>query len=192
MLSDEELLARWMSGDKTAGAQVVDRLYPRVEAYFRSRLRAEDVKEGVQETFARLMAKPENFSGKSRLIAYLLGIARYVFIDIVRGRYALQLDPLTHSVEAIHQIGQSGMASRVDLQECLRALSLRDQDLLELFYWQGLSHREIGELMDMNVNTVKAHLFNARERLRKMMVEHGALSAEDDTLEAHLLKAASF
>lgn len=54
----------------------------------------------------------------------------------------------------------------------LRQLPLTLQLPLELHYWEGLSMREIGELLDLKPGTVKKRLFTARRRLSDAMNEH--------------------
>ncbi len=39
----------------------------------------------------------------------------------------------------------------------------------KLRVYQGLKFREVAEVMDIDINTVKAHLGEARKRLRKLL-----------------------
>lgn len=52
-------------------------------------------------------------------------------------------------------------------------LSHRDQQLLWLAYVEGFSHREIGTLIDVNEKSVRVLLLRARERMAKVLADHG-------------------
>jgi RNA polymerase sigma-70 factor (ECF subfamily) len=48
----------------------------------------------------------------------------------------------------------------------LEKLSLRQRSVFTLRHYEGLSLQEIGEALDLDTGTVKAHLFRALEKLR--------------------------
>ena len=55
------------------------------------------------------------------------------------------------------------------LQEALDRLSAEHRAVIELTYYHGYSYREIAEIVDCPVNTVKTRMFHARRRLQKMV-----------------------
>ncbi len=64
------------------------------------------------------------------------------------------------------------------LLQALRRLPLSLQLPLELHYWDGLSTREIGDLLDLQPGAVKKRLFTARRRLAELM---GVLAHDEAT-----------
>jgi CheY-like chemotaxis protein len=71
-----------------------------------------------------------------------------------------------HSCESREHLG--GPAGSV--AEGLAALPLDERRLLGLFYGEGLSHREMAEVLSLSGSAVKSRLHRSRERLRKEML----------------------
>ena len=60
------------------------------------------------------------------------------------------------------------------LVRALRKIPVELQLLLELFYWEGLGHAELVEMLEMPVGTVKSRLNRARELLADALRKVGA------------------
>jgi RNA polymerase sigma-70 factor (ECF subfamily) len=63
-----------------------------------------------------------------------------------------------------------------ELQEKLNAAMLKLSEhhrmVVTLHDIQGLSHEEIGEIMDCNIGTVRSRLFYARQQLQAYMLDY--------------------
>ena len=55
------------------------------------------------------------------------------------------------------------------LLRALRALPIELQTLLELAYWEGLSDRELGEVLELPPGTIKSRLRKARQQLEEAL-----------------------
>lgn len=60
-------------------------------------------------------------------------------------------------------------ANEDDLSDMLNHLSNMHQTVVVLKYINGFTEREIAELLELNVNTVKSRLYKAREKLRQIL-----------------------
>ena len=73
------------------------------------------------------------------------------------------------------------------LLEGLRNLPLDDQVLLELYYWEDLGGRELGEVLGLPENTARTRLRRARlaltARLQALGASSDALRSTIDNLE---------
>ena len=56
--------------------------------------------------------------------------------------------------------------TRAILLRALDALSVEQRAVVELTYFHGLGYREIAQIVDCPVDTVKTRMFHARRRLR--------------------------
>lgn len=61
----------------------------------------------------------------------------------------------------------------VNLQLILGELKDRDQKILWLAYVEGFSHREIGEMIEVNEKSVRVLLLRARKRAAKALADQG-------------------
>jgi RNA polymerase sigma-70 factor (ECF subfamily) len=180
--SDEELLARYRAGFTAAFAELVRRyereLYNYLRRYLGDATLAEDV---FQNTFLQLHLKLDLYE-KGRLVRpWLYTIATHQAIDAMRkaGRHqAVSLDARAPGQNDTNSFVDLLEGSETDPLEGLEAVerqqwvrSALDQlpvylrSVVVMAYYQGLKYREIAEVLDIPVGTVKSRLHAAVARL---------------------------
>jgi len=60
---------------------------------------------------------------------------------------------------------------RIALLKQIKRLSAHQQKVLQLFYVQEYSLKEISEILEVSVGTIKSRLFHAREKLKTILKE---------------------
>lgn len=169
--TDEELLEAWRAGDTKAGNELFGRHFRAIERFFANKA-SSDVEELVQSTFVRCVEARDRFAGLSSFRTYVLGIARNVVREYYRraGRSTVDVEEL--SVIDMGA-GPSTIRARREadrlLYDALRALPLAQQTVLELYYWEDLTAKEIGEVLGIPEPTVRSRLFRAKEALDKLL-----------------------
>jgi RNA polymerase sigma-70 factor (ECF subfamily) len=138
---------------------------------------AEDL---AQETFIRVHERLETFRGESSLRTWIYRIATNVAIDHFRSSAARQEtasqsfeeefdgeqgDTTARSPE--HQVAKSEMSDCV--QGHIQQLPLSYRTVLLLHDVQGLRTRDIADVLDCSVDTVKIRIHRARNRLRESL-----------------------
>lgn len=192
--SDTELLDRWRGGDARAGEQLATRYFMAIRAYFLNKAPAahEDL---VQETFMRLASKRDSYAGRSSFRVFLFGVARMILLEHLRAKQrAARFDPMEHSVADTQGGRMSSLMARDQshrlLLDALRELPLADQEILELYYWQKLSAREIAELQNLPEPTIRSRVRAALKRAGKAFATlretPGAEPAGEEQLEGWL------
>lgn len=185
---DAQLLAQWRAGDRAAGELLVERHFRVVHGFLRDKLDTSALDDVVQRTFMACVEHHEKFRGEGSMRAWLLGIARNQLLMHYRGldawarardRFeALAVDDLVTSPSRV-------VAQREEqtlLLRALRRIPLESQLVLELFYWEGLDHAEVAQVLEVAVGTVKSRLHRARERLVDVLRELGAPDAVTSTV----------
>lgn len=115
----------------------------------------------------------------SRVSTWLFGIARFKALKVLdqarrRDRATGQDFELIEDPDRLeHRLGQ-----REWLQVAMAALPPEQRQVVELTFFDGLSYREIGELMECPENTVKTRMFHARRKLRQLL-ETNATTADN-------------
>ena len=167
--SDDDLLEAWASGDSRAGAALVARYYESIARFFVYRL-GPDSEDLVQETFLGLQRSLPSFRRTCSVRIYLFKIARNQLLTAIRDRVRdrARFDPSETTMAAVQPTPTALLAASDDqklLVAALRGLPIDVQIMLELHYWEQLKVREIAEVLDMNVNTIKARMSRGRRRL---------------------------
>jgi RNA polymerase sigma factor (sigma-70 family) len=173
--SDAELLARWQAGDLSAGDQLASRYFTILRAYFLTKA-PNDYEDLVSATFLRLIDKREGYRAESSFRVYLFGMARMILLEHFRARRRDdRFEPMQESVAELERGRLSSiLAARSRhrlLVDALRRLELGEQELIEFYYWQGLSAREIAEIHGLPEATIRSRIRATLGRVGKIFAE---------------------
>jgi RNA polymerase sigma factor (sigma-70 family) len=173
-LSDETLLAGLASGDSEAAAALIRRFQGRIYGLALTicgdAATAEDV---AQETFVRAWRHARAYDPRrGRVATWLLSIARNIAIDALRVRRSEPLDPdaiaamdlASHEPDPLERGVRADESARVGA--ALRMLPKEQQRALVLASFYGRTAREISELEDVPLGTVKTRIRTAMLKLR--------------------------
>ena len=176
--SDEALLAGFATGDPGTAAAFVRRFQGRVYGLALTIVRQPPVAEEVaQETFARVFRHAGNYDArKGRVSTWLLSIARNLAIDVTRMR---RLDPVDPEVIAAEvsltsqepPADEMGMQpdERDQLRSAITELPDDQKRALVLAAYMGRTAREISDLDDVPLGTVKTRIRASMLKLRESL-----------------------
>lgn len=179
-MTEPSLLSRIAAGDERAVKECIDRYSGLVWTIARRLIpNPDEIEDAVQEVFIELWKSAARFDASlSAEKTFVVMVARRRFIDRLR-KHKRQPDiqPLPETVELANQDhedmerdAEASMAVRF-----LTELKPEQRKVLELSIYQGMSHGEISEAIDMPLGTVKSHirrgLTQVRERLATATAE---------------------
>jgi RNA polymerase sigma factor (sigma-70 family) len=173
--SDEALLAGYATGDPRTAAAFVRRFQGRVYGLALTIVRQPAIAEEVaQETFVRVFRHAGNYDArKGRVSTWLLSIARNLAIDVTRMKRLDPVDPEIIAAE-LSLTSQEPAADEVDLQpderdqlrSAITELPDDQRRALVLAAYMGRTAREISDLDDVPLGTVKTRIRTAMIKLR--------------------------
>ena len=135
--------------------------------YSLSILKDEDeAKDAAQESFARYFENEKSFRGDCSQKTWLLIIARnYCYSKLRRA------DSKNENIDedTIAHVYEPNVEDVITLEEALKYLSPRQNELLFLKEYGGYSYNEISEITELSLENVKTILFRARQKLRKIL-----------------------
>ena len=175
--SDEALLAGYATGDPSTAAVFVRRFQGRVYGLALTIVRQPAIAEEVaQETFVRVFRHAGNYDArKGRVSTWLLSIARNLAIDVTRMRRLDPVDPdvIAAEVSLTSEGPVADMAIQPDERDQLRAAITELPDdqrrALVLAAYMGRTAREISDLDDVPLGTVKTRIRTAMLKLRDQL-----------------------
>jgi RNA polymerase sigma factor (sigma-70 family) len=176
--SDEALLAGFATGDPDTAAAFVRRFQGRVYGLALTIVRQPAIAEEVaQETFARVFRHAGNYDArKGRVSTWLLSIARNLAIDLTRMRRLDPVDPDLIAAElsiASQEPSADEMYLQPDERDQLRSaiaeLPGDQRRALVLAAYMGRTAREISDLDDVPLGTVKTRIRTAMLKLRDQL-----------------------
>lgn len=174
-LEDErELIIRFQGGDEGAFNELVKRyqkpIYQLARRFLKSHEEAEDLS---QEVFIKVYRELRNFRVDSSFFTWLYRIAVNASINVLRKRKIRQIlslesvglsianrTPMPDQQMELHE------TARV-IQEAIERLPRKQKIVFTLRYDQQLPHKEIAQILNRDVGTIKANYHQAIRKLRK-------------------------
>ena len=172
---DAELVRRTTRGELSAFEQLVDRHRPVVVRVAARIVGSDDAEDVSQDTFLRAFHRLRGFRGDAPFRMWLLRITRNAALDHLARRSPAAVDPGTlDEVTATNgprePEGRLETRERIErLEQKLRLLSLEHRTVLILRDIEGLSYREITDLTDWPLGSVKGRLHRARREFIEML-----------------------
>lgn len=120
----------------------------------------------AQQVFMQVWLKIHSLKSAEAFGAWLKRLAISVWLRHLRKNDALRhAGELTQNEQSQHDSTGMGM----DLDQALTTLSTPVRLCIVLSYQEGMSHREISELTDMPLGTVKSHINRGTQRLQQVL-----------------------
>ena len=126
-----------------------------------------DADDVFQEVFLRLITNLNKIQSREHLKAWLIRVT----LNCCKTHYRVWRMRSAELIEDIPYI----TPEEHDIFYAVLELPQKYKTVIHLFYYEELSVKQIGEILDMKESTVKSQLFRAREMLRD------ALKGEDET-----------
>ena len=134
----------------------------------------EIAEELVQETFYRAMVSMKT-EHRDYARAWLYKVARHLFIDWYRKhrgevqmRSEIELQG-THNTYPTPEEALATSERKIRVAQIMERIPEQYRTILLLREMNHLSYRELGQILDMNLDQVKVTLYRARERFKTEM-----------------------
>ncbi|MEQ9279960.1 MAG: RNA polymerase sigma factor [Balneola sp.] len=166
---NESLAREYQSGDKEALKELIRRFNPQLRSkiYYHTRSR-DSVHDISQDCWYAIITKLEEVKFQIGFEAWALNIARNKAIDWIRHQQKERKRKSDSEQENSSSIQIEESNPRInELRKNMNLLSDAQRIVLELFYVDNLSIKEISSVLGISSGTVKSRLFNAREYLKK-------------------------
>jgi RNA polymerase sigma-70 factor, ECF subfamily len=183
--ADDVLIESIGKGDKRAMVSLFIRHNVRIHRFV-MRLTgktsiAEDV---VSEVFLDIWRGAAEFSGRSNVSTWLLGIARNKTMSVLRRRTETPLD-YDAAIELVDDMDDpevvADRASRgAVVRRCLMRLPPPLREVVDLIYYHEKTVAEVAEIVGIPPGTVKTRMFHARSRLQELLESAGVRRALAD------------
>lgn len=166
---DEELVRRFLAGDRPAFSALVERHERRIyNLAYRMLGRPEDAADATQEVFLACWRKLGGFRGASAFTTWLHRVAVNVCYDVLRrrGREAPAAEEIDPPPAPDHADDAAGA---LDVQRALARVPEEFRTVLVLHDVQGVPYEEIAEILGAPLGTVKSRLHRGRAALGRLL-----------------------
>ncbi len=176
--SDEELMLSISKGEKKAFDELYARYADALLRYFtrllwKDREKAEDF---VHDLFAKIIQKPELFDASRTFKTWVYSVAN----NMCKNEYKKQevRKNTTNGIDHVNVTDQHDVLKETHesifqntYNESIQQLDSKHREVFSLRHEDGLSIKEIAEILDLNEGTVKSRLFYATKQLADLLKE---------------------
>ena len=184
--SDADLILATSRQDRSAFVQLFERYAGRVKAFvMRSGASPTDAEEIVQEVMVAIWRRASTFDpARAAASTWIFAIARNRRIDMVRkvrrpapdpSDPLFRPDPEPDGLERVTATEREGL-----VRESLASLAPEQRRVLVAAFYEGLSHAEIADRLDLPLGTVKSRIRLAFRHLRGTLGDDLAMDSGDD------------
>ena len=169
--SVDELVRRAQRRDADAFAELIRRYERAALAVALSACGSGDAAgDVVQDAFVRAWERLRDLREPARFGPWLVGIIRHLAADDLRRRVRRKSEPLSEGQLPRADCDPADEASRQEVRQSVTAaigdLDEVSRSVVVLRYYDGMSSREIGHLLDLSPAAVDMRLMRARDALR--------------------------
>jgi RNA polymerase sigma-70 factor (ECF subfamily) len=172
---DVRLVARIAAGELRAFEELYRLYQPRLTRFLARLLgRPQLIEEVLDDTLLVVWDRPHAYNGASKVSTWIFAIAYRKAMKALRRR-----DEPVEDTDATERVSEeeapdAALDRRQTREALLRAmaeLSVEQRTVVDLCYFHELGYREIAEIMDCPVDTVKTRMFHARRRLKASLAQ---------------------
>lgn len=170
---DTSLVNKAIGGDIQAFSDIVRCYQSSVYNLCCRYLGSQDGEDAAQETFIKAFVHRERFKPDRPLRPWLLTVARHLCLDRLRKKKTVSLkESDEETLSSPEPDGESAYASKqtlLALQTGMSALPAGQREVVALFHIEGLSYREISEILEIPQGTVMTWLHRGRNALKAIV-----------------------
>ncbi len=173
-MTEEQMLAGTIKNNAAAQEALYDRYSPRMLAVcYRFAKSREDAEDMLQEGFIKIFTQLHQYRNEGALEGWIRRIIVHTCINVLKKnkKFSETVDLIhAHAFHTNEDMVPSIMQAK-QVVECIRMLPLGYKTVLNLYAIEGYSHKEIGNMLDIEESTSRSQYTRAKAMLEEILVK---------------------
>lgn len=175
----QEIVEEARKGTESAFKKLLNTYWSDVYRFQFAKTNNENEAEDITiKTFAKAFDKISLYNDNYNFKTWLISISKNIFIDSIRGKKKETVSLTKNNSEA-HLITDDSPSPEdqiineqnlAELLSYIKKLNKKQQEIINLRYFQELSYREISETLNESMSSVKVNLLRAKKLLSEIIV----------------------
>lgn len=190
-MTEEAILKGCLQNEPAAQRELYNRYSPKMlSVCYRFAHNREDAEDMLQEGFIKVFSQMHTFGNRGAFEGWIRRIVVHTCINILKKN-----KKFNESVDIIHataiQVREESVPSIVQAKqvvECIRMLPIGYRTVLNLYAIEGYSHREIGEMLDIEESTSRSQYTRAKAMLEDILVRKKIIQKPKEDIEWLVVK----
>jgi RNA polymerase sigma-70 factor (ECF subfamily) len=156
---------------------------PKIRRYLNSVFCVEDSEDILQDIFLKVFNSLQSFRGEANINTWIYRIASNTVIDRLKSnthkfsKAQHELNPSLSQYNNSHFITTfEKNIEKEEMNDCIRQfineLTEKNRDIFILSQYEGLKNKEIAEILNMSIDSVKIRLHRAKEVLKASLTKN--------------------
>ncbi len=185
MLEDQDIIQGCMNNDALAQRELYNKYSPKMLSLcYRFANYKTDAQDMLQEGFIKIFTQIHSFQNKGSFEGWIRRIIVHSCIN-----YLKKHKKFNDSVELeyaenikVKQESLSNIMLAKQVIECIRLLPIGYRTVLNLYAIEGYSHKEIGELLDIQESTSRSQYTRAKVILENILIKKSIISNDKESI----------
>jgi RNA polymerase sigma-70 factor (ECF subfamily) len=180
----EELILQGCQKNDAAAQQVLYQKYsPKMlSVCYRYAKSREDAEDMLQEGFVKVFLQIRRYENRGSLEGWILRIIVHTCINHLKKykKFNDVVDLAYASNIMIREDNIPGIVQAKQIVECIRSLPIGYRTVLNLYAIEGYSHKEIGNMLDIEESTSRSQYTRAKNMLEEILGKKGIIQPKEE------------
>ena len=188
-MTEDLIIAGCLNKNPVAQRELYNRFSPKMLAVcYRFASSREDAEDMLQEGFIKVFSLIHTFGNKGAFEGWIRRIIVHTCINILkRNKKFNDSVDLEHVTQIQVKDNVHSLIQAKQVVECIRLLPMGYRTVLNLYAIEGYSHREIGDILDIEESTSRSQYTRAKVMLEQILIKKRII--EKPELKTEILAA---
>lgn len=172
-MTEDLIISGCLHNNPAAQRELYSRYAPKMlSVCYRFGQNREDAEDMLQEGFVKVFTQIHTFQNRGAFEGWIRRIVVHTCINILKKhkKFNESVD-LEHAAQLPVRESVPGIMQAKQVVECIRLLPLGYRTVLNLYAIDGYSHREIGEMLDIEESTSRSQYTRAKNMLEQILIK---------------------
>ncbi|MBC7588031.1 MAG: sigma-70 family RNA polymerase sigma factor [Chitinophagaceae bacterium] len=173
-MTEQTIIAGCLHNDAASQRELYSRYSPKMlSVCYRFAHNREDAEDMLQEGFIKVFTQIQTFQNKGAFEGWIRRIIVHTCINFLK-KYKKFNDSIDLAYATALSVKEETMPSIMQAKqvvECIRLLPTGYRTVLNLYAIEGFSHREIGNMLDIEESTSRSQYTRAKAMLENVLIK---------------------
>lgn len=184
-MTEEQMLAGCLQNDAASQDSLYSRFSPRMLGVcYRFAKNREDAEDMLQEGFIKVFSQIHQYRSEGALEGWIRRIMVHTCINALKKnkKFSECVDIAYAGNVGIREESIPSIMQAKEVVECIRSLPLGYRTVLNLYAIEGYSHKEIGNMLDIEESTSRSQYTRAKSMLEDILIKKKILQRPKDKI----------
>ncbi|HVM87616.1 MAG TPA: sigma-70 family RNA polymerase sigma factor [Puia sp.] len=173
-MTEEAIFQGCLKNQAAAQRELYNRYSPKMLAVcYRYAHNREDAEDMLQEGFIKVFSQIHTFQNKGAFEGWVRRIMVHTCINNLKKnkRFNESVDLIYASTIQVREESVPSIVQAKQVVECIRMLPIGYRTVLNLYAIEGYSHKEIGEMLEIEESTSRSQYTRAKQMLEEILIK---------------------